>query len=152
MRSFQWFVFFLVASALLMPASPLDAQVTTATLVGLVRDSSASVIPGATVVATHEGTGVAREAVTDANGEFVLSALPSGPYTVKIELTGFKTLQNQGVQLGAGQTVRQTFTLQVGALEETVTVAGQSPLIETSASLQAHSLVSQEVRELPVNR
>ena len=130
----------------------VDAQVTTATLVGLVRDTSAAVIPGATVVATHEGTGVARESVSDANGEFVLSALPSGPYTVRIELPGFKTLQNRGMQLGAGQTIRQTFTLEVGALTETVTVAGESPLIETAMSLQADSLGSQEVRELPVNR
>ena len=81
----------------------VDAQVTTATLVGLVRDTSAAVIPGATVVATHEGTGVARDSVTDANGEFVLSALPSGPYTVRIELSGFKTISQRGMQLGAGQ-------------------------------------------------
>ena len=128
------------------------AQVTTSTLVGLVRDAQNAVIPGATVVATHEGTGVAREGVTDANGEFVFSALPNGPYSVRIELTGFKTLQNQGMQLGAGQTVRQTFTLEVGQLAETVTVAGEAPLIETAASLQADSLGSQEVRELPVNR
>jgi hypothetical protein len=152
MRYLQRFVLLLVASAFLMPAARLDAQVTTATLVGLLRDSSGAVIPGATVVATHEGTGVSRETVTDSNGEFVLSALPSGPYTLKIELTGFKTLENKGMQLGAGQTVRQTFTLDVGALEETVTVAGQSPLIDTAASLQADSLGSQEVRELPVNR
>ena len=128
------------------------AQVTTSTLVGLVRDTSGAVIPGASVVATHEGTGVAREGITDANGEFVFSALPNGPYTVKLELTGFKTLQNQGMLLGAGQTVRQTFTLEVGALAETVTVAGEAPLIETAASLQADSLGSQEVRELPVSR
>src|SRR5262245_47909524 len=150
MRCFQRVVLFYLASALLLPALPLRAQVTTATLVGQLRDSSGGVIPGATVLATHEGTGVAREAVTDGNGEFVLSALPPGPYTVKIELTGFKTLQQQGLQFGAGQTVRQTFTLQVGALEETV--AGQSPLIDTAASLQSDSLGSQEVRELPVNR
>ncbi len=82
-----------------------------------------------------------------------MAALPSGPYTVKIELAGFKTLQNRGMQLRAGQTVRQTFALQVGALAETVTVAGETPLIETSASLlQADSLGTQEVRELPVNR
>ena len=98
----------------------------------------------------HEGTGVSREGVSDANGEFVFSALPAGPYTVKIELTGFKALQNQGMQLGAGQTVRQTFTLEVGALAETVTVAGDAPLIDTAASLQTDSLGSQEVRELPV--
>jgi hypothetical protein len=152
MRYFQRFVLLVFASVLLMPTSHLDAQVTTATLVGLLRDTSGAVIPGATVVATHEGTGVSREAVTDANGEFVLAALPSGPYTVKIELTGFRTLQNHGMQLGAGQTVRQTFTLEVGALQETVTVAGAAPLIDTAASLQADSLGSQEVRELPVNR
>ena len=128
------------------------AQVTTSTLVGLVRDAQNAVIPGATVTATHEGTGVSREGVSDANGEFVFSALPNGPYTVKLELTGFKTLQQQGILLGAGQTVRQTFTLEVGALAETVTVAGEAPLIETAASLQADSLGSQEVRELPVNR
>ena len=152
MRHGQRLVVLLFAAALLMSDSPADAQVTTATLVGQLRDSSGAVIPGATVVATHEGTGVSREAVTDVNGEFVLSALPSGPYAVKIELTGFKTLQNRGMQLGAGQTVRQTFALQVGTLAETVNVVAESPLIETSASLQADSLGSQEVRELPVNR
>ncbi len=140
-----------VALLFLLSASA-NAQVTTSTLVGLVRDTSNAVVPGATVVATHEGTGVAREGVTDANGEFVFSALPSGPYEVKIELTGFKSLQNRGMQLGAGQTVRQNFTLEVGTLTETVTVAGEAPLIETAASLQADSLGAQEVTELPVNR
>jgi hypothetical protein len=143
---------FLSAAILLLVSIAAHAQVTTSTLVGLVRDASNAVIPGATVVATHEGTGVAREGISDANGEFVFSALPSGPYTVKIELTGFKALENRGMQLGAGQTVRQTFALEVGAMAETVTVAGEAPLIETAASLQSDSLGSQEVRELPVNR
>ena len=151
MRYFQPFILLLFA-ALVLPTSSVGAQVTTATLVGQVRDSSSAVIPGATVVATHEGTGVSREAVTDVNGEFVLSALPNGRYSVKIELTGFKASQNQGLELGAGQTVRQTFTLQVGTVSETVTVAAETPLIETSASFQADNLGSQEVRELPVNR
>src|SRR4030095_2203597 len=135
-----------IVAALLAPAS-LHAQVTTGTLVGLLHDTSAAVVPRATGVATNEGTGVARQTVTDVNAAIVLSALPAGSYTVRIELTGFKILQQKGVELGAGQTVRQTFTLQLGALEETVTVAGQSPLIETSASLQADRLGTQEVRE-----
>ena len=66
---------------LLVVSATVHAQVTTATLVGLVRDNSGAVIPGANVVATHEGTGVTREGVSDANGEFVLSALPNGPST-----------------------------------------------------------------------
>jgi outer membrane receptor protein involved in Fe transport len=143
----------LLSAALLLAFSvSTGAQVTTSTLVGLVRDTSNAVIPGATVVATHEGTGVAREGVTDSNGEFVFSALPNGPYTVRIELTGFKPLENRSMQLGAGQTVRQTFQLEVGTLAETITVAGEAPLIETAASLQADSLGAQEVTELPVNR
>ena len=143
----------LLSAVLLLALSvSAHAQVTTATLVGLVRDTSNAVIPGATVVATNEGTGVTREGVSDSNGEFVFSALPAGAYTVKVELTGFKTLQNQGMQLGAGQTVRQSFTLEVGTLAETVTVAGEAPLIETAASLQSDTLGAQEVTELPVNR
>ena len=144
--------FLLSAAILFCITVSVAAQVTTSTLVGLVRDAQNAVIPGATVVATHEGTGVSREGVSDANGEFVFSALPAGPYTVKVELTGFKALQNRGMQLGAGQTVRQSFTLEVGAMAETITVAGEAPLIETAASLQADTVGSQEVRELPVSR
>ena len=80
----------------------VDAQVTTATLVGLVRDNSAAVIPGANVLATNEGTGVTRESVTEVNGEVVLSALPAGTCTVRIALAGFKTISQRGIQLGAG--------------------------------------------------
>ena len=91
----------LVALVLFVSASAY-AQVTTATLVGLVRDNSGAVIPGASVVATHDGTGVAREGVSDANGEFVFAALPNGPYTVRIELTGFKTISQRGIRVGSG--------------------------------------------------
>ena len=109
-------------------------------------------MPGATVVATNRGTGVPREALTDARGEFVLSALPNGPYSIRIEMPGFKTYTNEGIVLGAGQTVRQTFVLELGAVAETVTVAGEAPLIETATSSASETLGSQEVRELPVNR
>jgi hypothetical protein len=141
-----------LALIIVLTAGRLHAQVTTATLVGLVRDSSGAVVPGASVVASHQGTGVSRETTTDERGEFVISAMPTGPYSVRIALTGFKTYTNQGIQLGSGQTVRQTFTLELGTVEETVTVAGEAPLIETATSSQASTLGSQEVRELPVNR
>src|SRR5256885_9839839 len=106
----------LVTVLILILALPVSstAQVTTATLIGQVRDSSGGVVPGASVVATNEGTGVTRDATSDANGEFVLSALSAGPYTVKIDLQGFKTYINKGLQLGSGLTVRQTFALELG--------------------------------------
>jgi len=70
----------LLGAIFLASASRLDAQVTTATVVGLVHDSTGGVVPGATVTATHEGTGVSRMAVTDERGEFVFSALPSSGF------------------------------------------------------------------------
>ena len=85
-------------------------------------------------------------------GEFVLSALPNGPYSVRIEMPGFKSYTTEGIGLGAGPTVRQTFVLELGTVAETVTVAGTAPLIETATSSASETLGSQEVRELPVNR
>ncbi|MBA2353769.1 MAG: TonB-dependent receptor [Acidobacteria bacterium] len=141
-----------IVLAVLAAAGSLHAQVTTATLMGLVRDASGSVIPGATVVATHDATGVPRETVTDANGDFVLTALPNGSYSVRIELAGFNTLTSSGLSLGSGQTAQHTFTLEIGTMEETVTVEGGSALIETASSSQSNSLGLQEVQELPVSR
>src|SRR2546421_9924911 len=152
MRLLQRSLFILTAVLFLVPFSTASAQVTTATLVGIVRDSSGGIVPGASVVATNEGTGVARESTSDANGEFVLTALPNGPYTIKVDLTGFKVHLSKGLQLGSGQTVRQTFTLELGTVAETVTVAGTAPLIETASSSQVNSLGSQDVRELPMAR
>src|SRR5688500_6197966 len=111
MRNVKTALFVLVDVVLVASASRLDAQVTTATLVGLVRDASGAVLPGANVIATHEGTGVPREGVTDQGGEFVLSALPNGTYSVRIEMPGFKTHSSSGMVLGSGQTIRQTFAL-----------------------------------------
>src|SRR5262245_48214924 len=90
------------------PAS-LEAQVTTATLYGVVRDVTGAVLPGASVSATNQGNNISRDSVTDERGEFALPALPAGSYTLKLELPGFKTYNSAGLQLGAGQTVRQTF-------------------------------------------
>src|SRR6266566_7065406 len=104
---------------ILLAGLTLEAQVTTATVYGAVRDSTGAVLPGVMVTATNQGTNVSRDAVTDERGEFALPALPVGRYTLKIELTGFKTYTNQGLDLGAGQTVRQTFTLEVGQVSET---------------------------------
>ena len=71
----------------------VNAQVTTATLYGVVQDSSGAILPGVNVVVTHQGTNLTRETVSDARGEFALPALPAGPYAIKIELTGFKTYE-----------------------------------------------------------
>jgi outer membrane receptor protein involved in Fe transport len=127
------------------------AQVLEATLYGIVQDTSGAILPGVNVTVTHQGTTLTRDTVSDARGEFTLPALPPGAYTIRIELSGFKTYENRGLTLSAGQTVRQTFALEVGALAETVTVAENAPLIETATTAQVQSL-GEEVREIPVSR
>src|SRR5687768_9930258 len=100
------------------------AQVLEATLYGVVQDTSGAILPGVSVTVTHQGTTLRRETISDARGEFALPALPAGTYTVRIELSGFRTYENKGLSLNAGQTVRQTFALEVGTLAETVTESG----------------------------
>ena len=141
---------FLIAAALTLPAGHVSAQVTTATLYGVVQDSSGAILPGVNVVVTHQGTNLTRETVSDARGEFALPALPAGPYAIKIELAGFKTYDSRGLILNAGQTVRQTYSLEVGTLAETVTVAEAAPLVQTSSTAQVQSI--SEVTEIPVAR
>jgi hypothetical protein len=130
----------------------LEAQVTTATVYGVLRDSSGAVLPGATVTATHRGTNLSRDTITDERGEFALPALPAGRYTLKIELPGFKTYTNQGLDLGAGQTVRQAFSLEVGQVSENITVSESAPLVQTATAAQQESIGTLQVIDLPLAR
>jgi hypothetical protein len=140
----------LIAATIALFAGNARAQVTTATLYGVVQDTSGAILPGVNVVVTHQGTNLTRETVSDARGEFALPALPAGPYAIKIELAGFKTYDSRGLTLSAGQTVRQTYALEVGTLTETVTVAESAPLVQTSSTAQVQSI--SEVTEIPVSR
>ena len=77
--------------ALLVPAV-VAAQAVTGTILGVITDSTGAVMPGTTVTLTNTGTGLVRAVTTDANGEFTAPSLPTGKYTVKAELSGFKTV------------------------------------------------------------
>ena len=152
MRFFRRIFLMLSGAAILVLSVRLEAQVTTATLYGVVRDSTGAVLPGAAVSATNQGTNLSRDTVTDERGEFVLPVLPAGQYTLKIELAGFKTYTNQGLELLAGQTVRQTFALEVGQLSENITVSESTPLVATASVAQQESLGTLEVSQLPLAR
>ena len=83
--------------AMLFLAVPeAHGQVTTATLYGVVQDTSGAILPGVSVTVAHQGTNLTRETVSDDRGEFALPALPAGPYAIRIELSGFKTYTSQG--------------------------------------------------------
>src|SRR5262245_64134637 len=128
------------------------AQVSTATFYGTVHDSSGAVIPGASATLTNENTSASLETVSGELGEFVFNFVAVGRYTIKITLPGFKTSETRNMDLGAGQSVRKTFTLEVGVATDAVTVTEQAPLVSTVASEQRESFSQREITELPLAR
>lgn len=129
-----------------------EAQVTTATVYGIVQDQSEALVPGAAITLTHDATSAVRQTTSDHRGEFVFTSLPVGSYTLKVEKEGFKASVRTGLELAAAQNVRQTHVLEVGASAELVTVEASAPLVNTVSAEQRESLTAQQVQELPLSR
>ena len=121
-----------------------------AQIIGVLKDSSGGVLPGATIAARNEETGLTRTAVTEAAGDYRLPALPPGRYTVTAELQGFTTESRSGLVLAIDQTATFDFTLKPATVAETMTVTGDSPLVDTSASTIATSVTNEQIQDLPV--
>ena len=129
----------------------LAAQAVTGTILGTITDSSGAVMPGTTVTLRNIGTGLTRTVTTDAAGEYTVPSLPTGKYTVTAELSGFKTVSVPNVDLGVDQHVRINVRLEVGAVEESVTVTGVSPLVQTSTSELGTTVGGEQIQTLPLN-
>src|SRR5690349_692635 len=131
--------------------SSARAQLATAELNGRVTDSSGGVLPGATVTATQTATGLVRTAVTDANGAYLLSNLPIGPYKLEISLQGFRSYVQTGVVLQVGATPTINAVLEVGALEESITVDAAAPLVDVRSAGISNVMENARILELPLN-
>ena len=140
----------LIIVAGLTPARA-SAQVAQADLHGTVTDESAAALPGVTISATHVDTGMTRTATTSATGTYAMPALPVGRYTIKAEMQGFATVVKEGIPLAVGQSAILDFSLKLAAVAETVTVTGESPLIDTKKSELAGHVEQKQVENLPVN-
>ena len=106
----------LVLAAFASASTPLRAQSVSGTILGTVTDASGAVVSGAKVIVTNEGTGLTREVMSDSNGDFVVPSIPTGRYTVVVEMAGFKTLALSNIDLGVDQRARIDLKLEVGAL------------------------------------
>ncbi len=140
----------LVLAASLLPAS-LAAQAVTGTILGSVIDTSGAAVPGATVTLTNAGTGLVRAVVTDNNGEYTAPSLPTGKYKLAVELPGFKTVSLSDIDLGVDQRLRYNLKLEIGAVSETVTVSGASPLVQISSSELGTTVQEEQIKTLPLN-
>jgi trimeric autotransporter adhesin len=143
-------VFNAVACLLLLLASAtsVSAQQFTGGVRGAVKDAN-GVIPGVTVTLTNEATSISRDTVTNEAGQYNFPAVPPGTYSLTVRLTGYKTYESKGLTVGTQQFITLDVTLDVGRLEEAITVTGQSPLIDTSDASTGGVLDRAALESLP---
>jgi hypothetical protein len=140
-----------LALALVCSAAPVAAQQTTGNIGGRILDPQGAAIAGATVTARSPETGFTRTAVSDVEGVYRLSALPVGTYDVTAEVQGFAAVEKKGIVLSVGQTLDVGFDLSVARVAESVTVSGETPLIESGSSSVGGIVDVQDIESLPLN-
>ena len=132
-------------------ACSVQAQTTTGTIVGTVRDSSEAAIPGARIRVINEGAGIAVTAVTNATGYYVVPNLPAATYTVEAESAGMRTVSLTGVQLLLKTTRRCDLRMEPGTVQQSVTVTSQGPEVNSDTSSVGTVVDETQVATLPLN-
>ena len=139
------------ALALLFCALPIFGQSDTAALSGFVKDSSGSVIPGATVKVSSEATGVERSTQTNTEGFWTVNALQPGLYAVSAEVQGFRRLEVVHKKLDPGIPTEVDLTLQVGGLSDSVTVTADVAAVQTDSATVGKLVEGKQVSDLQLN-
>src|SRR5215831_10321265 len=136
--------------SLVVLTAPIFAQGVGA-IHGTVTDASGKAVPKAKVTAVLEERNSSRAIDTDDQGNFVLPSLPVGKYVVRVEAPGFKTFSQTGVELAANQNARVDAALEVGSLNQSVSVVAEAPLVDSRSSTVGTLIDSRRVIELPIN-
>jgi hypothetical protein len=141
----------LFAFVLALIPSPAMRGQATGSFSGNVVDKSGSAVPGATVVATSEATGLARDVKTDTAGHYLIPLLPVAIYTVRVDASGFQSTESKDLNLQVDEARELDFTLVPATVVETVAVTGNAIAIETANPSLGQVITSQEVAQLPLN-
>ena len=121
----------------------------TGTINGKVTDASQAVLPGVTVTATSPAMLGPQVSVTNAEGNYRFPGVPPGTYTVTFELPGFSTVKHEGIEIRLGFTGTLNVEMKVASLQETVTVTGASPVIDTSTTRVQQNFKMEQLQSLP---
>jgi len=140
----------LLLLGLLAPATA-GAQTGAASLTGIVTDGTGAAVPGATVTATNQATNVDYTAVSNDAGSYTMTSLPVGTYVIKAELSRFKTAASKAIAMEAKQVVRFDFKLELGAVEETVEVKSDTPVMQTETATVGSVISGTTLSALPLN-
>ena len=136
---------------LLFATASLAFSQTTAGVNGTLTDSSGALIPGASVTITNLDLGARQETLSDANGAYQFALLQPGRYTLLAKKQGFKQVLQEGLELEVNQIARLDFTLEPGAVSETVQVLETAPLLESNTSSVGQVIETKAVSDLPLN-
>jgi hypothetical protein len=149
-----WIVIgWLMAGLIALPSTVHAQGAVLAAVTGVVQDASGGVLPGVTVeVSSPVLIERVRAGVTDATGRYRLGNLPAGTYTLTAALPGFNTMRREGIELSGSFTATVNLSLQVGALEETVTVTGEAPVVDVSSAQRQQVINSEVMASIPASR
>jgi hypothetical protein len=131
-------------------ATPAMAQTTTGVISGIITDAQGGVLPGVTVTARNVDTGATRTVVTEGDGRFRFAALQPGPYEVKAELSGFGPVIVPALTVNTASEVTRNVTMQVVGVQESVTVTGEAPIIETTKTEVSGVVTQDQMQNLPL--
>ena len=135
---------------LLTVSAAAFGQLSTATISGTVSDPSGAVVPGANVLFTQTDTNFTRATTTDAQGAYRSTFMPIGPYRVKVEAQGFKTIAQTGIVLTVNQQATLDFTLQLGTQTTAIEVTAEVPLINQENSVLGGTVDNHQIENLPL--
>ncbi len=140
----------LVLACLVMLPAAAFAQ---ASITGVVKDSSGAVLPGVTVEASSDALiEKVRAAVTDGTGQYRIVDLRAGTYTVTFSLTGFSTVKREGIELTGSLTAVVPAEMRVGSLQETITVTGETPIVDTQSVRRQVTISNEVISSMPAAR
>ena len=144
------FVCYALAAVVLLISAALG-QTVTGSIVGTVRDSTGAPIQNAKVIITNEGTNAEFQTTTNESGDYSAPVLPSGNYSVKVEVSGFRPNVVKGLTVLANRSARQDVTLQVGQVQQTVEVTATAPVVNSENATIGNVMQSQQITTLPLN-
>ncbi|MEA2691263.1 MAG: hypothetical protein QOJ16_650, partial [Acidobacteriota bacterium] len=152
-RGRTWVSALLVLGLLLALAGAAFAQtdVTTSRISGTVKGGDGAPLPGVTIEAANQETGLKLTAVTDKDGFYRLLNLPTGTYTASATLEGFETSSRKDIRLLLGSTPSVNFTLEVGKVTENITVTAAVPLVEVTNTTVGTTVQTEQIKAIPIN-
>lgn len=140
------------ALLLMSVASPLlRAQIDMGGVAGTVKDPTGGLVPNAVLTLTNEATGVTQKMTSSSSGTYVFDAVPVGSYSLKVEAPGFKTHVANGIQVHVQSVVTADVSLEVGAVNEVVTVTSALPLLQAQDASMGQTIATRPVNDLPLN-